>query len=161
MHQQAANVDPAPVRLEPLLSGLHLDHLIPARQKGVTLRLCRTRAAVMSDATLLEAVLRNLIRNALEYTRPGGRVLLGCRRRGRDIAIEVYDTGVGIAPDQLTRVFEAFQRIDSTCADGLGLGLFVVRRAGDLLGHRIEVRSAVGRGSCFSVLARNAEGTAQ
>jgi signal transduction histidine kinase len=61
-------------------------------------------------------------------------------------------------PDKLAQVFEAFHRLDSTSTDGLGLGLFVVRRAVDLLGHSIEVRSTLGRGSCFSVLARAADG---
>jgi signal transduction histidine kinase len=157
MHQRAASIQLVPVQLESLLHRLCRDSLTSARQKGLTIRLCPTRAVVMSDATLLEAVLRNLIRNALKYTPPGGQVLLGCRPRGPDLRIEVHDTGVGISPDQLTKVFEAFHRLDSTRSDGLGLGLFVVRRAVDLLGHRIEVHSAVGRGSCFAVVAKNAD----
>jgi K+-sensing histidine kinase KdpD len=69
----------------------------------------------------------------------------------------VYDTGVGIPPEKLSQVFEAFQRLDSRQADGLGLGLFVVRGAIDLLGHTIEVRSGVDRGTCFSVVAETAD----
>ena len=105
----------------------------------------------MSDAVLLEGILRNLIRNSLKYNGPGGRVLVGCRRRGALLRIEVHDTGIGIASDKLLK--DACHRPDSTRADELGLGLFVVRRTADLLGHRIEVRSTVGRGSCFSLLA--------
>jgi K+-sensing histidine kinase KdpD len=69
----------------------------------------------------------------------------------------VHDTGIGIPPDKLSKVFEAFHRLDSTRADGLGLGLFVVRRAVDLLGHSVEVRSDVGRGSSFAILAKVVE----
>jgi signal transduction histidine kinase len=67
--------------------------------------------------------------------------------------IDIYDTGIGMSADELPRIFEAFQRLDSSRSDGLGLGLFIVRRAVELLGHRIEVSSTVGRGSRFSVLA--------
>jgi signal transduction histidine kinase len=79
---------------------------------------------------------------------------LGCRRRNAHIRIEVLDTGVGIPPDKLSKIFEAFHRLDWTRADGLGLGLFVVRRASDLLEHQIFVRSLLGHGSCFSILAK-------
>ena len=90
----------------------------------------------------------------MKYTDPGGRILVGCRRVEDDIRIDVYDTGVGIAPQYLPQIFDAFQRVGSTRADGLGIGLFAVRRAVQLLGHRVEVRSAVGSGSRFSVFAR-------
>ena len=96
------------------------------------------------------------MRNAAKYPEPGGCILVGCRRVRDGTRIDVYDTGVGIAPEYLPRIFDAFQRVDSTRADGLGIGLFVVRRAAQLLGHRIEVGSALGRGSRFSVIARAA-----
>ena len=83
-------------------------------------------------------------------------MLVGCRRRGPEIRIEVFDTGVGIPPEQLSKVFNAFHRVESSGSDGLGVGLFVVRRAVDLLGHRVEVRSAVGRGSWFTIRAPSA-----
>ncbi len=63
------------------------------------------------------------------------------------------DTGVGIRANALSRIFRAFQRADDSRKDGLGLGLFIVKHAADLLGHRVEVRSAEGRGSCFTILA--------
>jgi two-component system, OmpR family, phosphate regulon sensor histidine kinase PhoR len=127
-----------------------------ALAKGIELRVCRTTKVVQSDATLLTAVLRNLVRNALKYTPAGGRILLGCRCRGPETCIEVIDTGVGIPADQFSTIFRAFHRLDSARADGLGIGLFVVRRIVDLLGHAIEVRSRIGRGSRFAVRARTA-----
>jgi two-component system phosphate regulon sensor histidine kinase PhoR len=153
LHQQAAKVMPVPVPLVPMLIRLHRDHEELASRKGLTLRMRPTDVAVMSDPVLLEVTVRNLIRNALKYTGPGGQVLVGSRRRGSRVRIEIHDTGIGIPPDKLARVFDAFHRLDSNQTDGLGLGLFVVRRAVDLLGHSLEVRSTVGHGSCFSILA--------
>ena len=153
LHQQAATVKPIPVPLAPMLIRLHRDHKELASRKGLTLHIRPTGVAVMSDPVLLEVTLRNLVRNALKYTGPGGQVLVGCRRRWSRVRIEIHDTGIGIPPDKLARVFDVFHRLDSSQTDGLGLGLFVVRRAVDLLGHSLEVRSTVGHGSCFSILA--------
>jgi signal transduction histidine kinase len=153
LHQHSAYIRLTPVALMPILSRIRDEAEDLAYRKGVTLRIGPSRALVMSDAVLLEGVLRNLIRNALKYTAPGGRVLVGCRRRREQIKIEVHDTGIGIPAEKFNEVFEAFCRLDSTRPDGLGIGLFVVRRSVDLLGHSVEVRSIVGRGSCFSVLA--------
>lgn len=154
LHQQAASIELAPVPLAPIFTKLICENADAARTKGISFRVCRTTKVVQSDSTLLTAVLRNLVRNALKYTPAGGRILLGCRPRGREICIEVIDTGVGIPADQFSRIFQAFHRLDSTRADGLGIGLFVVRRTVDLLGHVIEVRSRIGRGSRFAVRAR-------
>jgi signal transduction histidine kinase len=121
-----------------------------------------SRAVVRSDPVLLERMLRNLLENSLRYTRRGG-VLLGCRRWGDRLRIEVVDTGIGIAPEKLEAVFDEFHQIDNPERDrakGLGLGLAVVRRLARLLGHEIEVRSEPGRGSCFAItlpLAQAAE----
>jgi len=101
----------------------------------------------------------NLARNAVKYTEEGGQVLLGCRRHGLRIRIEVHDTGVGMAPKQLENIFEAFHRLEPARSDGLGLGLFVANRASELLRHEIEVRSTVGRGSCFTLVANAADYT--
>jgi two-component system phosphate regulon sensor histidine kinase PhoR len=153
LHGRKRGVLLSPVELSPLLDGLGQESADRAQQSGLTVRICPTRAVVMSDATLLRSILGNLFRNAIKYTLKGGRILVGCRRTGLDIRIEVHDTGIGIPPAQLSKVFDAFHRLDSKEPEGLGLGLFVVRRAADLLGHHVEVRSEVGRGSCFSVLA--------
>jgi signal transduction histidine kinase len=111
---------------------------------------------ILSQPVLLDGILRNLSRNAVDHTSPGGRILVGCRRRGATVRIEVHDTGEGIPPDKLASVFEPFFRLDETRSEGLGLGLFIVRRAADCVGHRVELRSAVGRGSCFTVVAEAA-----
>lgn len=102
---------------------------------------------------MLDGMMRNLVRNALEHCAPGGRVVVGCRRRGTEIGVEVRDNGAGIVQDKLAHVFEPFTRLDTGPPEGLGLGLFIVARAAACLGHRVEVRSAPGRGCCFSVAA--------
>ena len=89
----------------------------------------------------------------IKYTDPGGRILIGCRRNGSDFRIDVYDTGIGIPEHQLPRIFEAFTRIAPERGDGIGIGLSIVRRALEVLDHRIEVRSVVGGGSLFSICA--------
>jgi two-component system, OmpR family, phosphate regulon sensor histidine kinase PhoR len=156
LYECAKRLEVSPVALAPLFWRLCEENEDGALRKGVDLRVCATRASVMSNAVLLNGVLRNLVRNALKYTQPGGRVLIGCRRLGPDLRIDVCDTGIGIAPEHLPRIFQAFERLDSAHCDGLGIGLFVVRRAVELLGHRIEVSSCVARGSRFSVLATRA-----
>ena len=153
-HTQRMEISSIPLR--PLFCRIANENESDARERAIDIRIHATHGAVMSNPVLLEGILRNLMRNAVKYTEPGGRILIGCRRVKDDIRIDVYDTGVGIAPQHLPQIFEAFQRVDSTRADGLGIGLFVVRRAVQLLGHRVEVRSAVGRGSRFSVFARAA-----
>jgi two-component system phosphate regulon sensor histidine kinase PhoR len=145
----------APVQLGPLLGDLRDDFAEAAQQKAIGIKFCQTHAIVLSDRTLLTGILRNLVHNAIKYTQPGGRVLFGCRRCGPDIRVEVYDTGIGIQAEHVARIFNAFQRIDITRYDGMGLGLFIVRRAAKLLGHRVDVRSSIGRGTCFSISAKS------
>ena len=102
--------------------------------------------------------MRNLIGNAVRHTATGG-VLVGVRRRGADISLEVWDTGPGIAPDQREAVFEEFYQIanpDRDRSKGLGLGLPIVRRLTGILGHPLEMQSKVGRGTVFRVLAPRA-----
>jgi len=106
-----------------------------------------------SHPVLLTGVLRNLIRNAIDYTPAGGGVFVTSRRCGAELRIEVRDTGVGIRASALSMIFRAFQRVDASRLDGLGLGLFIVKHAAGLLGHRVEVRSTEGHGSCFTVVA--------
>lgn len=154
IYEHAKRMQLTRVPLAPVLWRIANECEEQAADKGVRVRLCTTAAAIQSDPVLLEGILRNLVRNAVKYTEPGGQVLIGCRRSGPDVRIDVYDTGIGMAPEHLPRIFEAFQRIETTKADGLGIGLFVVRRAVELLGHRIDVRSIPERGSRFSVYAR-------
>jgi two-component system, OmpR family, phosphate regulon sensor histidine kinase PhoR len=148
-----------PVSLHPILAGLALELTAAAELKGIELRVMPASAAISSHPVLLSGILRNLIRNAIEYTPRGGRVLVGCRRRGSEAHIEVHDTGAGFAIHELPRIFSAFHRADKTRTDGLGLGLFIVKRAAQYLGHRVEVRSGVNQGSCFVVVAKVAPGS--
>ena len=156
MYQHSERILPQPVRVEPIVQRVALQLDASARRKGVEFRSLATRAVIMSQPVLLDGILRNLARNALDHTSPGGRVLVGCRRRGATVRIEVHDTGEGIPPDQVETIFEPFFRLDTTRSAGLGLGLFIVKRAANSLGHRIELRSAIGHGSCFYVIARSA-----
>lgn len=108
---------------------------------------------VCTDPVLLVEIVMNLLSNALRYTTRGG-VLLGARRRGGMVRIEVWDTGIGIAPSEIDRIFEEFVQLDNPSRDrrkGLGLGLAIVRRLADRLGHRLEVASRPGRGSVFAL----------
>ncbi len=104
-------------------------------------------------------MLRNLIRNAIDYTPSGGSVFVTSRRLASELRIEVRDTGVGIRASALSMIFDAFQRADESRTDGLGLGLglFIVKHAADLLGHRVEVHSVEGRGSCFTIVTSAAQ----
>jgi signal transduction histidine kinase len=153
LHHRKRGALLSPVKLAPLLDALHQENADLVRERGLTVRICPTRTVIMSDPTLLHRILCNLIRNAIKHTPKGGRILVGCRGSGPNVRIEVHDTGILIPSDHLSKVFDAFHRLDSTEPDGLGLGLFVVRRAADLLGHRVGVQSAVGHGSCFSIFA--------
>jgi len=150
---KAADDRPEPVALRPVLDRLAAEFAEAAELKGIRLRVVPARGAIFSHPALLGGILQNLMRNAIDYTPRGGRVLVGCRRRGREVRIEIRDSGVGISADKLTRVFAAFSRLDATLPDGLGLGLFIVKHAADFLGHRVEVSSAPGRGSSFIVVA--------
>jgi signal transduction histidine kinase len=141
------------VGLGPLFWQLRHENEDAAIQRAIDIRAFDTKARVASHSLLLGCILRNLITNAIKYTEPGGRILIGCRRRGPEIRIDVYDTGIGIPEDQLPRIFDAFTRLTPGRGYGLGIGLSIVRRAVDVLGHRIEVRSVVDEGSLFSIYA--------
>jgi signal transduction histidine kinase/CheY-like chemotaxis protein len=113
-----------------------------------------TQLMVLTDPMLLHSVLRNLVSNAIRYTHAGG-VLVAARKRGKHrLRIEVWDTGIGIAPDQLERIFEEFYQVGNTARDrsrGIGLGLAIVRRTASILGEQVTVKSRQGRGSCFAI----------
>jgi two-component system phosphate regulon sensor histidine kinase PhoR len=141
------------VGLGPLFWRLRHENEDAAIHSGIDLRAVTTNAHVVSNPVLLDCILQNLLTNAIRYTEPAGRILIGCRRKGSEIRIDVYDTGIGIPEDQLPRIFESFTRLAPERSNGLGIGLSIVRRALEVLGHRIEVRSIVGEGSLFSIYA--------
>ena len=153
LHEFSWNGRREAVSLGPLLQELAREFVWAARSKGVSLRISRSRAVVQSHPTLLRGILRNLLRNAIDYTPSGGRVVIACHLTGPELRIEVHDTGVGIRANALATIFGAFRRTDTSRPDGLGLGLFIVRRAAQLLGHRVEVRSVEGAGSRFMLVA--------
>ncbi len=142
--------------VQELLSALEAEFALTARGRGLELRVRPSRAIVRSDVRLLRRVLQNFVANAVRYTLRGG-VLVGCRRRGNLLRIEVRDTGPGIAADQLGRIFEEFYRVPAAQAGaastgkGFGLGLAIVDRIARRLGHRLGVHSVPGRGSVFAV----------
>jgi CheY-like chemotaxis protein len=121
-----------------------------ARENGLSLRVVGSSIWVRSDFILLERIVSNLVSNAIRYTTTG-RVVVGCRRRGSQLRIEVWDTGVGIPEDQRQHIFGEFYRLDREQRGGLGLGLAIVDRLCRLLDHPVELISTLGKGSCFSV----------
>ncbi|MGV6806299.1 MAG: hybrid sensor histidine kinase/response regulator [bacterium] len=137
-----------------LLEELAGEFSLLAAKKNVEFRWVSSGKQVLSDRYLLRRILQNFLGNAVHYTRRGS-VLLGCRRTGQGLKIEVLDTGPGISSEAMGRIFDEFERLSpgATSTDkGLGLGLSIARRMANLLGHRIEVRSEPGRGSVFSVV---------
>lgn len=157
LQEQAAEALNTPVRLRPILEDLMMEFDEPARIKGLTLRVTSAGGIAVSHPVLLTSMLRNLIRNAIDYTPAGGSVSIATHQRGSELLIDVGDTGTGIHANALSTIFAAFQRADESRPEGLGLGLFIVKRAADLLGHRIEVHSVEERGSRFTIVARAAQ----
>ncbi len=122
------------------------------RANGLELRVVESSAIVHTDHRLLERIVQNLMSNAVKYT-DAGRILLGCRRRGDMVRIEVWDSGIGIPSDQLGLIFQENYRVGALIGarNGLGLGLSIARRFAQLLDHSVEVHSTPGKGSTFSV----------
>ncbi len=140
-------------RLDNLFNTLRAEFQAMAQEKQLSFRCVHCNQVVESDQQLLRRVLQNFLSNAIRYTQHG-KLLLGCRRRGRNLRIEVWDTGVGIPENRLKEVFEEFRRIDNpkhSQVKGLGLGLAITERIAKMLGHRLNVRSWPGKGTVFSV----------
>ena len=136
-----------------LLVKLYDEFTYQAHAKSLDLRMVPCGLTISSDPCLLEQMIRNLVSNALKYTRTG-KILLGCRRREGMLSIEIWDTGIGIPDDEVHAIFEEYHQVGNEARErslGLGLGLSIVRRIGNLLGHRVRVRSRHGAGSVFAI----------
>ncbi|SFW69421.1 Na+/proline symporter [Luteibacter sp. UNCMF366Tsu5.1] len=143
----------APFALADLFDSLKQQFAVIAEQRGLTLHVVPSSLSVRSDAQLLRRIVANFLSNALRYTRAGG-VVLGVRRKGDQVRIEVWDTGPGIADEQQARIFGEFQRLERPSPwgeKGLGLGLSICDRLAGILCHPLSLRSRIGRGSCFSI----------
>jgi two-component system CheB/CheR fusion protein len=126
-----------------LLDRLRDEFTYDAQAQNLALRAVSCGLSIDSDPRLLEQMIRNLLSNALKYTKRG-KVLLGCRRRQGILSIEIWDTGVGIPDEELQAIFEEYHQVDNSARErsrGLGLGLSIVRRLGNLLGRQVSVRS--------------------
>lgn len=147
-----SEVEISSVPLSLLLAQLTDEFAPVAAKKGLRLDILPCRFAVRSDPAYLRRILQNLISNAIRYTSQG-RVLVGPRRAGGMVRIEVHDTGPGIASEHRAAIFREFHRIDgsASASEGMGLGLTIVERACALLGHSLTLRSQPGLGSCFAV----------
>ena len=147
----------ADFRIDELLHRLEVEFAPMAREKGLDLIVMPCSLNVRSDRRLLRRLLQNFISNAIKYT-PTGRVLVGCRRQGEHLRVDVYDTGIGIPPAKHRAVFKEFHRLDqgARVARGVGLGLSIVQRIARVLDCEITLKSNPGQGSRFSVAAPRA-----
>jgi len=147
-----AAVEIATFPMSQILGPLRDEFQPMARQKGLDLRVVGCNLFVESDPSYLRRILQNLMANAIRYTE-SGRVLVGARRRGNDLTIQVWDTGPGIPDDKQDIVFREFQRLEPLegAGDGVGLGLAIVERACALLDHPLEMYSTPGLGTRFFV----------
>ncbi|HXP95963.1 MAG TPA: hybrid sensor histidine kinase/response regulator, partial [Telmatospirillum sp.] len=139
--------------MAPLLTRLATEFQPMAAEAGLSFRWVPSHSLVRSDPVLLERILRNLLNNALRYTKTGA-ILLGCRHRKGRLFIEVWDTGIGIPRNHLKLIFREFHQLGNSARDrrqGLGLGLAIVDRLARLLGHEVNVVSELQKGSMFSI----------
>lgn len=138
--------------LNSLLSNISADYEKISYVHDVEFTFIPTQLYVKSDSLLLSRILRNYLSNAIRYAK-GKKVTLGCRRRGNKVEIQVLDTGVGIAQEDLQEIFKEFKRLKGTvqAQQSLGLGLAIVDKMSKVLEHDIDVTSKLGQGSCFSV----------
>ncbi len=136
-----------------LLDRLSDEFAYHAQAKGLEFRVVSCSATIHSDPRLLEQMIRNLLSNAFKYTKHG-KVLLGCRRRGAILCIEILDTGIGIPASEYQAIFKEYHQLDNAARErsrGLGLGLSIVQRLGNLLGHHVWVTSLPHKGSVFGI----------
>lgn len=137
-------------KIDELLSSLVNEFQVQV-EAPLSLHYVHCSLAVISDRNYLRRILQNFLSNALKYTQ-SGKILLGCRRRGNDLEIQVHDTGAGISEEEQKKIFTDFYRSNQQSSiKGLGLGLAVTERLADILKHPLKVRSRPLHGSCFSI----------
>ncbi|SFX23667.1 hybrid sensor histidine kinase/response regulator [Marinospirillum alkaliphilum] len=139
--------------LSEILDPLKAEFSVMAAERDLQLHQVKSRAWVRSDAQMLRRILQNFLSNALRYTGEG-KVLIGCRRHGQSLRIEVWDTGPGIPEIRMNEIFQEFRRLDTPDKrneKGLGLGLSIAERMSRVLDHPITVRSWPGQGTLFAV----------
>ncbi len=140
--------------LNELLDSLREEYTVRAYAKALRFRCVPCSAMVVSDSLLLRRIVRNLLENAIRYTHVGG-IVLGCRRKSGFICLQVWDSGIGIADDDLPHIFDAFQQLDNPEGDsvkGIGLGLSVVKQLASVLDHKLIVESTPAKGTVFSLM---------
>ena len=144
-----------------MLQKLAAELTLLCHQKGIEFNYVPCHATIYSDEQHLRRIVQNFLTNAMRYT-PSGRVLLGCRVKQDSLEIQVWDTGVGIAPQKLNEVFDEFKRLDHPETQdirGLGLGLAIADRTAKLLGHSLTIKSWQGKGSLFGVRVPTGDST--
>ena len=150
LDSQAFEANPAPVAIGRLFQRLAIDLQPLAAGRGLDLRFVMSSSAVLSDPVLLRQIAQNLIINALKYS-TGPKVVVGLKHAGGAAWLTVQDAGPGIDPADQERIFNEFERLSRSDAPGSGLGLSIVRRACQQLGHEVALDSALGHGSRFRV----------
>jgi signal transduction histidine kinase len=146
----AINIQRRRVKLQNLFDSLEAEFAPSAAFKRLSLQIQSTSHSVTADPGLLETVLRNLLSNAIKFT-DRGRVGMATDRRGNIVDVVVSDTGIGIRPRDQSVIFEQFERRSRYAREGLGLGLWIVRRMADLLNITVTLESRPGEGSRFTV----------
>ena len=148
-----------PVDIATLLRDMELQYRPQAQAKGLQLRIRRRPGQVMSDRIYLHRILGNLLGNALKYTSSGG-VLVAARQTAHGMRIEVWDTGIGIAREYHSEIFREFYKVPNHpgTEDGFGLGLSIVSRLAQRLGHDLSVKSCPGRGTVFTLTMKVCDG---
>ncbi|MEO8758270.1 MAG: PAS-domain containing protein [Devosia sp.] len=144
---------PGPFQIRDLIQKVAVEFAPLAREKSIELTLVDCSVVANADRALVARIVQNLVSNAIKYTRPDGRVLVGCRRRGGRVRLDIIDTGIGFSRDQHQLLFAEFSRLEqgARMAQGLGLGLSIVERLVAAMGLTLELSSVEGRGSRFSL----------
>jgi PAS domain S-box-containing protein len=147
----SVSYNPSIFNMKPLIEQLTLEYKEVAKNKGLIFKSVPRNCYVKSDPVLVERIIRNLISNAIKYTKQG-KILLGCKRENNQIRVEVWDTGIGVDNEDAGKIFQEFYQVDNPSRDkskGVGLGLAIVRRLIQIIGSVIDLKSTLNKGSVF------------